>query len=426
MNRKIVKGRGKMTIAKRLVATLSLSLMLLLSNRPAHAEESIVYPVAKAANEFAVDIYKRLSKSPENIFFSPHSISLALAITAAGARGDTAAQMKNVLHVGSIPGDTLDGFAALQSSVANTKGIQLTIANSLWYEQQYPLTKDYTELISSKYEAQLEAADFLHAAETVASKINLWVENRTHQLIKEIVQPHQLTSDTRLVLVNAIYFKAHWGKEFSKTATRSEPFKELDGGSGSVQMMQKTEWYQYFENEFLQMVELPYKDNSTPPLMYNSDNMSMVVILPRKTDGLRELETSVTELDISSWLSQVRVKHIELRLPRFRIEAGKNLAPHLIEMGMSDAFQIGKADFSGMDGTKTLCISDVLHKAFIDVDEQGTEAAAATAVLVVKGKYIDREKPIVFTADHPFLFLIRHRPSGAILFMGRLGKPAGA
>ncbi|MCK4339529.1 MAG: serpin family protein, partial [Candidatus Cloacimonetes bacterium] len=257
---------------------------------------------------------------------------------------------------------------------------------------------------------KVKLVDFIVACEDARNQINEWVEQKTKDKIKELIKPGILDPLTRLVLVNAIYFKGKWEKEFEKKLTKDTPFWLTPEDSIHCPMMQQKGSFNYCENDSLQILELPYL----------GDDLSMIVLLPREVDGLKKLENCLTIDNLNKWMN-VSYQEIKVYLPKFKITSGFSLGKTLYDMGMTDAFIPYKADFSGMNGSKELFISKVIHKAFVDVNEEGTEAAAATAVVMLKA--VAPKQPIVFRADHPFVFLIRDNHSGSVLFLGRMVDP---
>jgi len=378
--------------------------------------------VAEANNAFAFDLYQRLNRSEGNLFFSPLSISSALAMTYAGARGETARQMARVLH---FPGNTdllHRGFQDLLIAMKKNRSdrdIELTIANSLWAQKDYTFLPDFLTLVTEHHDAAVENVDFKTDAEGARQRINAWVEKETNEKIKDLVPMNALNQATRLVLANAIYFMAAWQSKFHTANTREDDFWVDARASVKVPMMIQTDNLPYFEDDRIQVLTLPYLRSGRPATL----RFSLIVVLPKKRDGLGDVEKALRLSEIDGWLKNRRHREVKVFLPRFRIESSFNLAEHLTAMGMEQAFAFPGADFSGMDGTHLLYISAVLHKAFVDVDEEGTEAAAATAVVMLAGAAAPSEQPKVFRADHPFLFLIREEQSGTIFFMGRLCRP---
>lgn len=363
---------------------------------------------------FAVDLYRVLASEPGNLFCSPLSISTALAMTYAGARTETEAEMAAALHFG-LPQERLhQAFAELDDHLAGLDvggELALRTANGLWLERSFPFLDSYLGLVKAHYGAEFRAADFVGAGEAARQEINAWTEGRTEGKIRDLVPAGAVNPATVLVLVNAIYFKAAWEDQFETGATVDAPFHASPDREAVVPMMNRTGTLAYGENELAQVVELPY----------SGGGMSMVVILPRSPDGLAELEAAFTANGLEEWTSTLGERRVALSFPRFRVERGFSLNDALGFLGMRRAF--GDADFSGMVPGGGVFISEVLHKAFVDVDENGTEAAAATAVIMMRASMEMPGTPVTFRADHPFLFLIRDRATGSILFMGRVADP---
>jgi len=371
--------------------------------------------VAASINDFSVDLYGRLAKDKGNLFYSPTSISTALAMTYAGAAGKTAQEMKTTLRF-SLDGDELHKSygAMLKRLVSAKKGCKIYIANSLWGQKGYVFLAPFLALTKKSYGAGLRKVDFAKETEKARKAINAWVEKNTLKKIKELIKQGVLTSDSRLVLTNAIYFKGAWVTPFKKNATKQESFRTAEAKDVTVDMMHlRDKTFRYAKKTGLAAIEMPYKGGG----------VSMVILLPEKKDGLHALEASLTSKMIDETVSSLKdTELMDVAVPRFTTTYGLDLADTLKGMGMPSAF--GDADFSGMTGTMELRISAVIHKAFVDVNEQGTEAAAATAVIMAKGGAMP-SKP-VFRADHPFIFLIRDTQTGAILFMGRITDPTAA
>ena len=368
-------------------------------------------------NEFAFDLYKKIgseeTNTGKNIFFSPYSISTALGMTYAGARGETERQMAAVLHFSPDQAAVHGAFRDLATSVDGTgKSYQLSVGNALWGQQNYPFDSDFLSLISKYYAGGFNTVDFVRETEASRVKINRWVADKTADKIQNLLQQGDISNLTRLVLTNAIYFKSNWATPFEKTMTRPALFKVDAATTREVQMMARTGPLPYVENEQLQAVELPYAGN----------DLSMLVLLPKTDISVLEQQLSLQQLD--ELQAQLKPTPVSLYLPRFKFDARYALQDkkYLPAMGMVDAFDERLADFSGLTGNKELFISGVFHKAFIDVNESGTEAAAATAVVV--GLKSMPPPSTIFRADHPFVFLIRHQSTGSILFLGRVANPA--
>jgi len=362
---------------------------------------------------FAVDLYSKLREEEGNLFFSPYSISTALAMTYAGARGNTEKQMAQVLHF-TLPQCRLHpAFASMEAALKaiQEKGdVELRVANALWPQEDYVFLKAFLELTEKYYGSAITPLDYKTAHEAARRTINAWVEEKTNGKIKDLIPEGVLDALTRLVLTNAIYFKGNWATQFDKKLTEDAPFHLLLGESVETPLMHQKQTCGYGEFEGLQVLELPYVGEA----------LSMVVLLPKKVDGLAELEDRLTAENLEKWTTRLRKEKVSIFLPKFTMTSQFQLQDTLASMGMPDAFNMS-ADFSGMDGTKNLFISAVIHKAFVAVDEEGTEAAAATGV-VIRLKAAPRPAP-VFRADHPFVFIIRDNVSGSILFLGRVVDP---
>jgi serpin B len=369
--------------------------------------------IVRGNMSFSLDLYSELKKDEGNLFFSPYSISTALAMTYAGARGNTEKQMAQTLHFAFEQEELHPAFASIEAilnEVQEKGGVQLTVANALWPQKDYPFRKEYLALIKKYYGASITPLDFKSAAEEARQMINDWVEEKTKEKIKNLIPKGMLDRLVRLVLTNAIYFKGNWASQFDKSQTKEAPFYLSPGKPKSIPMMHQKHDFGYAEHEDLQILKMSYV----------GDDLSMLVLLPKKSDGLKDLEKKLTADNLKKWTKPIFEREVIVFFPKFEMTSQFNLAKTLSSMGMPEAFS-GKADFSGMSGTRELFISEVVHKAFIAVDEQGTEAAAATGV-VMKLAAIPSTIP-VFKADHPFLFLIRDNITGSILFMGRVLDP---
>jgi serpin B len=374
--------------------------------------------LVRGNNAFALDLYRSLRSSDGNLILSPYSISLALAMTYAGARGGTESQMADALHFSGQ--DIHPAFNALdlelakrsESASKDQTPLQLNIANAVWAEQTYPFVQEFLDTVAINYGAGIRLADFIGQYETVRKEINGWVEDQTRDKIKDLIPNGVLNSDTRMVLVNAIYFKADWLSQFDPNNTHDAPFHLLDGAETQVKMMADgLTGVPYVSGDGYQAVELPYAGQTA----------AMTIIVPDE-GNFAEFESAFDAAKLDEILSTMEFASVQLELPKFKFESQFSLPDQLSALGMTDAFDPNRADFSGMTGNRDLYISDVIHKAFVAVDEKGTEAAAATAVIMQLAMAPMSE--ITLTIDRPFIFLIRDTVSGQILFMGRVVNPA--
>jgi serpin B len=375
--------------------------------------DSSVETVVRGNTEFALALYHKLRTEKGNLFFSPYSISTALAMTYAGARGNTAAQMAQALHFLLDQEQLHPAFASLEARLGEIAGkghIQLRVANALWPQEGYAFLDAFLALTKRYYGVRVTAVDY-GDTERARRTINTWIEEKTEHKIQDIIPPGLLDALTRLVLVNAIYFKGDWASQFDPDLTSDAPFWITPDEQIQAPMMSQVHRFRYREGDGLQVLELAYA----------GDDLSMVVLLPREIDGLADLEERLTVENLDTWTAHLWQTEVEVSLPRFEMAFPARLSGILMSMGIVDAFSDSAADFSGMDGTKALKIAAVLHKAFVAVNEKGTEAAAATAV-IMKLKALPSPPP-VFRADHPFVFLIRENSTGSILFLGRVANP---
>ena len=381
---------------------------------------SDVEDLATDNTRFALKLYRELNDGSGNLFFSPYSISTAMAMTWGGARGETASQMAGALEFtlkpdkegGPLGRERLHiAFGELQRSLraaGGKGGVEMSIANALWPQNKYPFLKSYLDQIKAEYGSAGRPLDY-GSPEEARGVINGWVEGETRQKIKDLLPEGSIDSMTRMVLTNAIYFKGNWATQFKVKSTREMPFRLAAGKSAKTPMMFQKGNFGFFQDNEVQVLEMPYK----------GEKVSMVALLPRKVDGLAALEKNLSTAKLSGWLGKLRRMKVDTLFPKFKMTSRFDLSSKLQNLGMKKAF--GAADFSGMDGTTKLYLSAVFHKAFVEVNEEGTEAAAATGAVV--GLRSIRRGPS-FRADHPFLFLIRDKATGSILFLGRYASPA--
>ncbi|XP_030148092.1 serpin B3 isoform X1 [Lynx canadensis] len=386
--------------------------------------------LSEANTHFALDLFQqfKLSKKNDNIFYSPLSITSALAMTYLGARENTALEIGKVLHLNKAThntrgrtttdhveklGNVHHQFQKLLTELKKpTDAYELNTANKFYGENKYPFLQEYMDNVKKFYLASVESVDFQNAAEETRKKINSWVESQTNGKIKDLLPENSLES-TVLVLVNAVYFKGLWDKKFDKKYTVEEKFWLNKDTSKPVQMMKQSSVFNFTSLEDVQakILEMPYKGK----------DLSMMLLLPNEVDGLQKLEDQLTAEKLAEWTSSQNMsdRWVDLYLPRFKVEDDYDLKATLQALGMLDAFNTQRANFSGMTGSLDLVVSKALHKSFVEVTEEGAEAAASTNVNVGY-----TSPPIYhFRCDHPFLFFIKHNKTNCILFLGRVSSP---
>jgi serpin B len=371
-----------------------------------------VTSLSDSINYFSLNLYQHIiSETNGNVFFSPYSIFVALAMTYEGARGDTAVQMNDVLGFEQNNEVSLCSFGWIYNLLNIDVDYTLNTANALWTEKDYPFLDDYLGLIDDYYMGKATDIDFSEPVEA-AEIINKWVEENTGGKIEDMLSSGDITPGTVLILSNAIYFKGLWLTQFNIEDTVDRDFKLSNGEKKGVPMMVSTNsdaFFNYTENEDMQMLELPYK----------GDAVSMFIILPKEND-LNKFEQTVSMENLSNWMDSMYATNVNIYLPKFTYKTEYNLKDILIDMGLDIAFSMN-ADFSGMNGFGGLFIEKVLHKAYIEVNEEGSEAAAATTVHILETAMPDT--PMIFNADHPFIFFIKHKETDTILFMGSVENP---
>lgn len=370
--------------------------------------------VVNANNQFAFDFYRNLNthEMGKNIFVSPYSISTALAMAYEGSSGNTRKQMAVVFHFNMTDAERQTGFSALmeQTKAGPGKHYKLGVGNALWGQKGYHFEPAFTHAIDKFYGGGFSEVDFPDDKAGSIHEINAWIEGKTAGKIQDLIHPDDITDLTRLVITNAIYFKGDWASQFKKAATKEEAFHLGSGKTTQVPMMRQTGQFRFVREDGLAAIELPYADN----------DLCMIAILP---DGdVEKAGESLSLEKIQKLRAGMRSQEVDVSLPRFKFETRYLIGNNLTTMGMPDAFNEGLANFSGITGKKDLYISSVIHQAMIDVNEEGSEAAAATAV-VMSTKSVRFDMPEAFRADRPFLFMIIHNSTGSILFMGRVSNP---
>jgi serpin B len=386
--------------------------------KPQEGTTMDVSKIVEGSNEFALELYQQLRSEEGNLFFSPSSISTALAMTYAGAAGNTEAEMAKTLHF-QIPKDELhDGMRALQAfwtTPDKQKGIRLNLANRLWGHEDFEFLPEFLTVTREKYAAELARLNFAQT-EAARQTINGWVAKQTEEKITDLIPAGVLSADTKLVLTNAVYFHGIWSDPFKKERTKEEDFHLTTTDTIKVPMMHRWAEFRYGAVDDLQILELPYGDGS----------LSMFALLPKDISGLEDLEAKLTFQNLQRWMTSVEHEdEVKVYLPKFKTTSQFEMADTLKAMGMALAFEANAADFSGMTGGRDLFISEVIHEAFVDVNEEGTEAAAATGIVTAptSAPIEEPKEPPVFRADHPFVFMIRDNRHGGILFLGRITNP---
>lgn len=374
-------------------------------------------PVVLANNQFAFDIYPKLIEKGKNTFFSPLNISSAFGMVYEGANGKTADEIQSVFHFPKDNNILRSSFLSINDGINKTSNeYQLSIANALWAQKDYKFLDEYLYSVDKYYGGKATNVDFINATEEARLLINKWVEDKTNDKIKDIISKGSLNPLTRLVLTSAIYFNGKWNKPFDKDGTKANiVFSPNSESNVRVNMMQQNDdkaIFNYAENKDMQILEMPYK----------GDKLSMIVILPKKND-ITSFEKLLTLSNFNNWKKDLKKQRVNVFIPQFKFDAKYLMANTLKSMGMPTAFS-SDADFSKMDGTKDLSISAVIHQAFVDVNEDGTEAAAATVIMMATSAMpIEGPRIPDFYANHPFIFVIQDITNGNILFMGRVVNP---
>ena len=361
--------------------------------------------------EFGLNLYRRLSVQPGNIFVSPASISAALGMVYAGAEGETAAQMAQALRYPAGPALHEGMGALLRRLPIEAEGRVVRIANALWVQRDFPLRPEFSALVKRHYGGEATQVDFTGAPEQAIATVNAWAEEKTAGRIKGVIQRSNITPDTRLILTNSVYFKGDWLRPFSANHTRQRPFLLPGGRSVPATFMRQRSNFRLLREAGFQALEAPYK----------GEELSMILFVPERPDGLPEFESSLTGEKLGGWIGKLMAEErsdVELVMPKMQLTTRASLVPELQALGMRRAFS-NSAELGGIAGPARLRLSDVIHQTFLLVDEKGTEAAAVTGA-IAEIVSMPRE----FHADRPFFFLIRDNRSGTVLFMGRISDPA--
>jgi len=383
-------------------------------NQPASQQEGdLSNSVVEANNFFALDLYDKYESKQGNLFFSPYSISSALSMTYEGARGQTAKEMQEVLHLPEDKNKMRSDFKNIYNKLnKEDKRYNLTTANALWIQEDYPFVEEYLNIIEEDYNGKATGLDFVQEREKSRDTINNWVENKTNNKIKDILSKGDIKEYTRTVLTNAIYFNANWSNQFEAEDTEKGKFRLSSGEEIETELMHETSHYNYGETDDLKILEKDYIGN----------DLSMLILLP-KDNELSKLENELSPDNLENWKNNMQEERVSITLPKFKFKTKYRMAENLKDMGMPTAFKYPDADFTGISPTGELVLTEVVHQTFIEVAEAGTEAAAATAVIGKAESIGPTEEPKTFRADHPFLFIIQQKDSGNILFMGRMSNP---
>ena len=374
----------------------------------------------KSNNTFSIQLYLKLKKKDENLFISPISIFSALAMTYAGAQDNTSREFEDILNINMPKPRFHRTFNDLSRIFRREGETDLHLANSVWIHINFSILQSYIDIIHENYEGDINKLDF-NNKELSSSTINKWVEEHTRGKINQIVTPDLFNLPVRLILVNAIYFKGLWDKPFKEKNTRDDRFTLINGEKVAILMMHQTDKFGYYENELFQILDMTYKGKT---YFRNSESISIIIILPKAIDGILGLDQILSIENLNKYILNLETKKVEVYLPRFKLETDYKLKQTLKDLGLKEAFN-QNANFSGVTDTpEGIFIHEVIHKAFVDVNEEGTEAAAVTAVVRVLGASMVRpEPPPIFRADHPFLFIIRDVQSNIILFIGSVMNP---
>lgn len=378
-------------------------------------------------NAFAIELYAQLKDTTKgNLFVSPYSISSAMAMTSMGADGETKSEIDKVLHFNTDRNALATSFSILNDQILTPKGTpeefpQVNIANSMWMQVEKPFMPEFVEVLDKYFKSGIYALNFAHDPEQARQEINQWVENHTHNKITDLFPSGSINHDTHLVIANAIYMQAPWKIQFEKDNTTHEMFYLAEDNMALVEMMNAISTFRFMVNDQFALLEMPYgleKEGS-------GADLAMLVFLPKEIEGLAQLEKDISVEKLKAWMDQMDYTDVQVRFPKFKLDYDVSLKETLSKMGMPIAFT-SAADFSGISGTRDVAIDNVVHKAYINVDEKGTEAAAATGVVVgltSLGEEID-VPPYYFLADHPFLMMIVDKKTDTILFMGRYVDPS--
>lgn len=393
---------------------LSVLLALVFVSNELCAEKELI----NGNNQFSIDLYKQLRSEKDNLFFSPYSISSAFAMTAVGARGQTAKEMEAVFHFSP---EMFSGFRQLNKQLITTAEPRtgsptLQIANAIWPQKGLQLLSPFKNVLQKDFGSSIESVDFIHNTDGAINIINKWVSENTKGKIPNLLNSGNVTSETKLILTSAIYMKAAWMNVFDEYGTQKAPFHIDLQNSIDTSMMHVTEHFYLYDDAEVAVIKMPYVYDSSGPVLV------MMVALPKEINGLSRLEENLSYQKWTNWVTKGERRRMHVSFPKFKIENRMSLNNTMSVMGLKQAFS-RQADFSGITGKPDLYISEAIHQTYIDVDEKGTEAAAVTAIGMRATSIVIPEEPHEFNADHPFMFLIMDQKTQTILFMGRFLKP---
>jgi serpin B len=383
--------------------------------------ESIYYTkntkntITNINNNFNLKLYNQLKSNPGNIFYSPYSIVMALTMLYAGSDGNSKLQIEKAMGLSGNSTELYQSVKDLQDMVTESQTqnkFELSIANAFWIQNNLNIINDFNQILNKYFHSEIKKVDFRTQSEQIRVSINQWVEKITHDKIKDLFPRGSIINATRFVVVNAIYFKAEWDKPFKEKYTKPDNFYVNPGNTINIPFMKQQKNYRYMKNNHLEMIELYYKDYGA----------SMYILLPVDKYGLASLESQITEENLNVWLEQLSSRLISLYMPKYKMEDSFELNKILLSLGISDVFSPQRSNLSGITKDIPLSVSAALHKAVIEVDEEGTVAAAATGIMGVSGA-LKMPEPIIVKVNHPFIFFIRYNKTGAVLFMGRVVNP---
>jgi serpin B len=388
---------------------LTIFSILVLASLSSHAQ---IDKLTESLNSYSIDLYSKLKTDNENLFISPLSTYYALLIGFEGARNETKLEFERVLHIDN--NEYLSGFPTFSENLITWRDSSnyLNISNAIWIQKDFSITIDYKNNITQKYSSDLKTIDFKQKI-NASNEINDWVTDKTNGLIKNIISPNDINDYTRLIISNAIYFIGKWDNEFDKKLTKPDDFYSFDKSKSEINFMNKTEYLSYYENNDFQFISKPYEGN----------DKSFCIILPKTRYGLTDIENELTNSTIHTILNNTNYLQVRLTIPKFKLETNYSLIEPLKKLGLDKAFK-PEADFSGITTEEPLMINKVNHKAYIKIDEEKTEAAAATIIAMMTGSAGgSMPKPKIFKADHPFTFMIIDNKTKGIIFIGRYARP---